>query len=106
MRPGMRLEGYQRRYLRGLAHGLKPTVQVGKAGLSAAVLAAVDAALDTHELIKVRLAGDKAEKTEMVAALESKLGCSEVSLVGHVLTAYRQQPDVEKRKVALPRRAP
>ena len=100
----MMLEGYQRRHLRGLAHDLKPVVQVGKAGLTPAVFAATDEALDRHELIKVRLLGTKAEKREMVSALEGELGCAEVGLIGHIVTLYRQQPDPEKRRIPLPRR--
>lgn len=100
----MKLDGYQRRHLRGLAHHLKPIVQVGKAGLSATVLAAVDAALETHELIKVRLVGDKADKREMISAFESQLHCAEVGLVGHVATLYRQHPEPAERKIKPPTR--
>ena len=100
----MKLNGYQRRHLRGLAHHLKPIVQVGKAGLSSTVLAAVGEALETHELIKVRLVGDKAEKREMISEFESQLHCAEVGLVGHVVTLYREHPEQEKRKIKLPAR--
>jgi RNA-binding protein len=100
----MRLDGYQRRHLRGLAHHLKPVVQVGKAGLSPTVLAAVDEAFETHELIKVRLAGDKAEKKEMISALEDHTRCAEVGLVGHVATLYREHREPAERKIKLPAR--
>lgn len=100
----MKLDGYQRRHLRGVAHNLKPIVQVGKAGLSSAVLAAVDEALETHELIKVRLVGDKSNKREMISALESQLDCAEVGLVGHVATLYREHPEPAERKIKPPRR--
>jgi RNA-binding protein len=100
----MSLEGYQRRHLRGLAHDLKPVVQVGKAGLTPGVVAAIDAALEAHELIKVRLVGDKAEKRETVVTLEAELDCSHVGLVGHVVTLYREQPEADRRKIRLPLR--
>jgi RNA-binding protein len=100
----MKLNGYQRRHLRGLAHHLKPIVQVGKAGLSPTVLTAVDGALETHELIKVRLVGDKAEKREMISAFESELHCGQVGLVGHVATLYREHREPEERKIKLPAR--
>ena len=100
----MPLEGYQRRYLRGLAHGLDPAVQVGKAGLSPGVIDAIGTALDAHELIKVRLAGSKAEKRELIARLEEELGCHQAGMVGHVAMLYRQQPDPEKRRIVLPLR--
>ena len=100
----MKLDGHQRRHLRSLAHHLKPTVQVGKAGLTPAVLKAVDQALEAHELIKLRLPGTKAEKREAIATLESRLGCMEVGMVGHVATIYREHPEPEKRSIKLPRR--
>ena len=98
----MKLHGYQRRYLRGLAHHLKPIVQVGKAGLSSTVLAAVDEALETHELIKVRLVGNKADKREMVSTFESELHCGEVGVVGHVATLYREHPEAAERRIKIP----
>ena len=98
----MNLDGYQRRYLRSVGHHLKPLVQVGKGGLSPAVLAAVDEALDSHELIKVRLVGDKAEKKMMIPILEDRLDCAEVGMVGHVVTLYREQSEPSARRVKLP----
>ena len=43
------LEGFQRRYLRGLANPLKPLVQVGEGGLSESVISALDDALTRLE---------------------------------------------------------
>jgi RNA-binding protein len=48
------LKGSQRKYLRGDAHSYKPIVQIGKEGLSENVIRAIDAALQSHELIKVK----------------------------------------------------
>jgi len=48
------LKGSDRRHLRGLAHQLKPVVQVGKQGLIENLITTVSQALDAHELIKVR----------------------------------------------------
>jgi RNA-binding protein len=50
----MELKGSQRRYLRGLANPLSSVIIIGKAGLTEAVSAAIDEALDNHELIKIR----------------------------------------------------
>ena len=55
----MAVNDKQRRYLKGLAHPLKPVVMVGNAGLSEAVLAEIENALAYHELIKVRVSGQK-----------------------------------------------
>ena len=62
------LTGQQRKWLRGRAHPLKPLVHVGEAGLSEAVIAATKAALDQHELIKIRL-HQPSQKRETAARL-------------------------------------
>jgi len=100
----MRIPGFQRRYLRGLAHALDPVVHIGRSGLSETVLAEVDKALSSHELIKVRMPGDKAEKREWIARLEAEVGSREVGLVGHVATLYREHAEPESRKIRLPKR--
>ena len=59
------LTSQQNKYLRSLAHGLKPLVLVGKNGLTAEVIAAVDAALEKHELIKVKFIEHKEKSRKM-----------------------------------------
>jgi len=53
----MPLSSSQIRYLRGLAHPLKPVLLMGGKGVTAGVLKELEQALDDHELIKVRLSG-------------------------------------------------
>ena len=61
----MELKGYQRGYLTRKAHGLQPVVHIGKLGLSDEVVAAVDKALEDHELIKVKFVNFKEERDEL-----------------------------------------
>ena len=49
------LTGKQRRFLRALAHELEPVVQIGQAGVTPGVLAEIGRALETHELVKIRV---------------------------------------------------
>jgi RNA-binding protein len=98
-----KLTGAQRKWLRGQAHSLRPVVQLGKQGLSEAVIQQVDAALDDHELIKVQAVGDKEEKREIGSRLGKELRAEVVGLIGHILILYRQNPDREKRQIQLPR---
>ena len=51
----MKLSGKQVRYLRGLGHHLDPVIMLGKGGLSEAIVDKTSEALDTHELIKVKV---------------------------------------------------
>jgi RNA-binding protein len=96
------LTGRQRRHLRGLAHALRPVVQVGKGGASEAVVAQIERALADHELIKVRFVGGKEEKAERIAAIVAATGAAEAGRGGHVAILYRRQPDPQKRRIELP----
>jgi RNA-binding protein len=98
------LLGSQRRYLRVLAHHLNPYIMVGKAGVTDAVVAAMDVALGDHELIKVRFLDFKDRKRELAEALRERTESHVVGIVGHVVIFYRQHPDEEKRSIVLPQR--
>lgn len=97
------LSSRQKKFLRGMAHSLRPLVHVGKEGLTEGLLAELDRALADHELIKVRYqeGPDRDEKAALAAAIESGLGCVEVGRVGHVAVLFRPHPDPEKRKIHL-----
>jgi RNA-binding protein len=96
------LTGAQRKYLRGMAHYLKPVVQLGKNGLTDPVIESIDKALDDHELIKVRIAGAGGTKRELADQIAERTGSAWVGMVGFVVTLYRQQEDPEKRTLDLP----
>ena len=93
------LKGSQRTRLRGLAHSYRPAVQVGKAGLTDTVVAAIDAALTTNELIKVQIFAARAERQQIADTIEERLACECAGGVGRMAIFYRQQPDPEKRHI-------
>ena len=97
----MELRGSQRKHLRGLAHELRPVVQVGKDGLSGGVLAAVGDAFAQHELIKIKLAGDRHQRAAMATTIEESLGCACVGLTGSIGIFFRRHPDPEKQRIRL-----
>ncbi len=96
------LAGFQRKYLRALAHPLKPLVQVGQAGVSQAVVDAVVAALNDHELLKVRLMRPE-DKKGMAEDLANRAGANLVGLLGHTAILYRRHP--ENPQIVIPKRA-
>ena len=84
------LSGKQRRHLRGLGHALDAVVRVGKEGLTEGLVGALDAALETHELIKVRLlesVGD--DRHGVSAALAEASNAELVQVLGRTLLLYR-----------------
>lgn len=96
----------QRQHLKGLAHVLSPVVQVGAAGLSESVLAALTEALRRHELIKVKLPklDDAAAREAMAARLVEASGAARVQLLGRVLVLYtpRKKDLPGKPRIQLP----
>jgi len=95
-----KLSGSERKYLRGVAHSYRPLVQIGKEGLSNNVLAAIDTAIEAHELIKVKMTADRDERERLVPHIEERVNCECVGTVGRVAILYRQNPEPEKRKIA------
>jgi RNA-binding protein len=86
------LQGRQRRYLRGLGHHLDPVVQVGKERISEGLVGALDAALEQHELIKVRLAESLAGDRHRIAdALAEAAAAELVQVLGRTLLLYRRR---------------
>jgi RNA-binding protein len=98
------LEGYQKKFLRGAAHNLQPTVLVGHRGLTEALIKSTDEALDAHELIKAKFIDfkEKSVKSAIAADLAAKTGSSLAGIIGHVAILYRRHPDPQKRKIILP----
>jgi RNA-binding protein len=101
------LQGFQKRFLRGLAHSLKPVVFVGHKGFTRSLADAMDEALDRHELVKVKFVEfkEKEKKLALTEQIEKAVACEMIGLVGHMVTFFRQQNDPEKRKIDLPKRA-
>lgn len=90
------LNNAQKKYLRKLGHDITPIVYIGKEGLTETVVEAIDSALTSRELIKVKLINtDKISKHEAAELVPEKAGCQLVQLIGKTLLIYRPNP---KRK--------
>jgi RNA-binding protein len=98
----MALTSGQRKFLRSLAHPLEPLALLGKHGLSDSFVNSVAAALDAHELVKLRFNDFKDDKKELLAELTQRTESELVGLVGHVATLYKRQEDDKRRKIELP----
>ncbi|MGE5160759.1 MAG: ribosome assembly RNA-binding protein YhbY [Betaproteobacteria bacterium] len=86
----------ERQALKALAHGLKPVVLLGSAGLSPAVVKEIDRALLSHELIKVKVPGDdRSEREELFASLAESLSAARVQAIGKLLVLFRPAPEEE-----------
>jgi RNA-binding protein len=90
------LTARQRAILKGRAHALEPTVQIGQSGVSDAVVNETDRALTAHGLIKVRIGGaDRQERSAIADQLCRRTGAAAVQSVGRILVLWRPRPDDE-----------
>jgi len=83
---------------------MKPVVFIGQSGLTQGVMQAVDEALETHELIKIKFNDfkEKDQKIEIIADIEAQTGSEMAGMIGHMAIFYRMNPDPEKRKITVP----
>lgn len=94
-----------RAYLKSLAHGLAPLVQVGAEGVTPAVGRAASVALEQHELIKIRLGqGYEGERDDAAKELAELTGASLVQVIGRIVVLYRRRSkdDPKRARIVLP----
>jgi RNA-binding protein len=83
-----------RKALRAAGHHLSPVVQVGKEGVTPAVLKQLDEALLAHELVKVKVGSESPEdRFEAAARVAAGPGVLLAQLLGRTLLVYRKHPD-------------
>lgn len=94
------LSGKQKRHLRGLGHGLKPIILIGKKEVDQALVTETDAALAHHELVKVKvLENCPLDRHEAAEALSEATGSEIAQVLGKTFLLYRA---AEKQVIVLP----
>lgn len=98
----MKLTSGQRKHLEALANQLDAVVRIGKQGLEAKIISSVREALQSHELIKIKILDTSpVEVDEVVDEVLPATGAILVRTIGRVIILYR--PFTEKpRKIELP----
>jgi RNA-binding protein len=86
------LSNAQIRTFKARAQLMKPMLKIGKDGISPQFLAALDNALNHHELVKVKFDDFKDQKKELSPQLAEKSGSCLVTRVGNVVVLYRPKP--------------
>ncbi len=93
----IQLSPAERKEKRSEAHHLDPVVMIGGDGLTPAVSKEVDAALNAHGLIKVRVMSDERGNRETIfATLADTLGAAPIQHIGKLLVLWRPMPPKEK----------
>ncbi len=83
-----------RRALRAAGHHLSAVVQVGKDGVSDALLRQLDEQLLAHELVKVKVGTESPEdRFEVADRLGSAAGAQVAQILGRTVLVYRRHPE-------------
>ena len=92
-----KLSNSERKNLRSKAHPLKPVVMIGQSGLTEAVLAEIDIALNAHMLIKISIRGtDKKERIEQGKKIASQLNADVIDQIGGITVLYRPIDNISR----------
>jgi RNA-binding protein len=93
------LKGKERAELRAEAHHLTPTVHIGQQGLTPSAVSALDDALRTRELVKVKLGNkDDVKPKDVANSLALATNAAVVQVIGRTATLFRENPEIEKKR--------
>lgn len=87
------MNSVEKKQLRASAHALNPVVMVGQAGLTEAVLAEVELALNSHELIKVKIRAERDERKQVSEKICAATGAELIQSIGQIAVIYRLNPN-------------
>ena len=95
----------ERAKLRAEANGLDPIFQIGKEGVTDAVIAQIEDTFNTRELFKIKVHLETAPETpkEIAQKLSEATGCDVVQVIGGTIVVFRinlilRQKEAEKKK--------
>jgi RNA-binding protein len=92
--PQIQLTPAQRKVHRADAHHLDPVVLIGGDGLSPSVKKEIDAALNAHGLIKVRVfSDDRVAREAMFQTITDELSAAPIQHIGKLLVLWRPIPE-------------
>ena len=100
------MTGKERAKFRAAANGLEPVFQIGKGGVSDALIAQVEAALDARELIKIKaLLETVPEKPkDMAQQIAARTHAEVIQVIGGVIVLYRENPELREAEKEKERR--
>lgn len=82
---------HERKRLRQIGHVLNPVVMIGGQGLTEAVIEETLRALNDHELIKVKIAGeDREARAAVIDAIVEATGAEAVQKIGKIVLLYKK----------------
>ena len=87
----MNLTNSERQELKAKAHHLKPTIQIGKNGLTQEQIQTIKTHLDRHELIKIKFNDYKSQKEELSKKITEETDSEQIDLMGNTLITVQEK---------------
>jgi RNA-binding protein len=78
---------------------------VGKSGFDSRITAALQEALESHELVKVKFVDYKSSRKEIAQQLAASCNAELVTVIGHVAVVYKEHDDPSQRRYHPPVRS-
>ena len=85
------LTGKQKRYLRGLAHNIDPTFQIGKGGINENMIQQISETLEKREFD---------DKKDLAAIVSQQTQSELVQIIGSMIVLYKESE--ENKEIKLP----
>lgn len=90
----------QLKQMKTKAHDLKPVIMIGQAGLTEAVSKEIELALNTHELVKIKIRAERDERKQIQQLICSETNAELIQSIGQIIVIYRKKPESAKKKPA------
>jgi RNA-binding protein len=87
------VKAVDKKKLKSEAHSLNPIVMIGQSGLTDAVLAELELALDHHELLKVKIRAERDDRKVISEKICTSTGAELIQSIGQVIVIYRLNPN-------------
>ena len=96
------MKGKQRSYLKSIANGIEPALQIGKSGLKSGVLDQIDDLLEAREIVKIKILNNCMEdKNDILSEICDQLEAEYVQSIGNKIVVYRESE--ENKRIELPK---
>ncbi len=90
MKTAQSLTQNQKKFLRGIAHGLNPVIIIGAQGVTDGLMAELESSLQHHELLKIKMAaGEREDRKQIIEHVVKLTRAQLVQNVGKMFVIYR-----------------
>lgn len=94
------ITGKQRSFLKSLAHGMEPSVIIGKTGITDNLIQQIHEVLEKREIVKIKILNNNNDDREtLIQEILQRLQCEFIQSIGNILVIYRES---EKKIITLP----